>query len=58
MVVSCVPSSDVGTMADKTVNAIGAKTGGRMSLESAYPYNRTCNCIREQVLAPDGTRDG
>ena len=58
MVVSCVPSSDVGTMADKTVNAIGARTGGRMSLESAYPYNRTCNCVREQVLAPDGTRDG
>lgn len=58
MVVSCVPSSDVGTMGDQTVAAIRAKTGGRFSLETEYPYNRTCNCVREQTLAPDGTRDG
>ena len=57
-VVSCVPQEDCAQTADQTVPGLGSVTGGRLQLESVYPYNRTCNFVREEVLAPDGTRDG
>ena len=58
MVVSCVPQNDTAQMADATAPWIEKATNGRLQLEVDYPYNRTCNFVREEVLAPDGTRDG
>ena len=57
-VVSCVPKDDCAQTADQTVPGLGSATGGRLQLDADYPYNRTCNFVREEVLAPDGTRDG
>eukprot|EP00937_MAST-01D_sp_MAST-1D-sp2_P006343 g6343.t1 len=57
-VISCVPQDDDAQTMDFTVDGLRGVTGGRLQTEADYPYNRTCNFVREDVLAPDGTRDG
>ena len=57
-VVSCIPENKIGSMADTTVPWLASFTSGSLQLEQTFPYNRTCNSVRETLLAPDGTRDG
>jgi C1A family cysteine protease len=58
MVVSCVPARDCGQSGDVTFAWMTRTTGGQIELEDTYKYNRTCNFFREELLAPDGKRDG
>eukprot|EP00948_MAST-09A_sp_MAST-9A-sp1_P001209 g1209.t1 len=56
--ISCEPAKNGGHDADVLWGWLKEHTGGRLDTEESYPYNRTCNFFREQLLAPDGTRDG
>ena len=57
-VVSGVPARNCGQGADVNWKWMVENTNGKIQVESEYPYNRTCNFFREQLLAPDGKRDG
>jgi len=57
-VVSCQPPSSGGQDPNVQWGYLRKHYQGRMQTETSYGYNRTCNFFREQLLAPDGTRDG
>jgi len=56
--VSCEPAENGGKDSDVLWGWLKEHMHGSLALERSYPYNRTCNFFREQLLAPDGTRDG
>ena len=49
-VVSGVPARNCGQGADVNWKWMVENTNGKIQVESAYPYNRTCNFFREQLL--------
>merc|ERR1712194_179091 len=56
--ISCSPAKDAGQDSPVLWKFLKDRLHGSLSTEASYPYNRTCNCYREQLLAPDATRDG
>jgi C1A family cysteine protease len=57
-VVSGVPAQNCGQNANVNWEWMVKETNGQVQVEEEYPYNRTCNFFREELLAPDGKRDG